>query len=313
LIPKLKEWSRVLSNEVGDGANFLVMNANAILKRVATNRVGRQYQKGANSTGRGRGGGGQATAKRSLERQNIEEMKESISSANSPARVAASRRFASPILLSGQSDFSASARGGGGEIGWKTSGERNVEDGDEIMMLNDEHFNNDDSELNSHELKAIESELYGNNDMQRKDHNGHDTKVSSSSNNNNSSSSSSNNIPQRKQVSPPRATLVKQEQEDGQDRSPSRSPVPHIYDNVEDAENYLVGQAIKKSPAIRSVTRASDTSSTAVQSPERSTDDLLAFYNRLISKARALHEDENEIDQDEEDELFEEFSGSSLR
>ena len=55
-------------------ANFLVMNANAILKRVATNRVGRQYQKGANSTGRGRGGGGQATAKRSLERQNIEEM-----------------------------------------------------------------------------------------------------------------------------------------------------------------------------------------------------------------------------------------------
>ena len=28
------------------------------------------------------------------------------------------------------------------------------------------------------------------------------------------------------------------------------------------------------------------------QSPERSTDDLLAFYNKLISKARALHEDD---------------------
>ena len=31
----------------------------------------------------------------------------------------------------------------------------------------------------------------------------------------------------------------------------------------------------------------------AVQSPERSTDDLLAFYNRLISKAKSLNEDQS--------------------
>ena len=82
--------------------------------------------------------------------------------------------------------------------------------------------------------------------------------------------------------------------------------MPHIYDRVEDAESYLVGQA-KKSPAMRAVTSAGNTSTASVQSPERSTDDLLAFYNRLISKARSLHEDEVVLDQDQEDELFAEF------
>ena len=53
--------------------------------------------------------------------------------------------------------------------------------------------------------------------------------------------------------------------------------------------------------------QTNDMSSTAVQSPERSTDDLLAFYNRLISKARALHEDETDMDS-QEDILFDEFT-----
>ena len=66
---------------------------------------------------------------------------------------------------------------------------------------------------------------------------------------------------------------------------------------------------IKKSPAMRAVSASSTSMSPAsVQSPERSTDDLLAFYNRLISKARSLHEDEDDIDMDEEDLKFGSFN-----
>jgi hypothetical protein len=38
-----------------------------------------------------------------------------------------------------------------------------------------------------------------------------------------------------------------------------------------------------------------------VQSPERSTDDLLAFYNKLISKARSLHEEDDSGPSEEDD------------
>ena len=82
---------------------------------------------------------------------------------------------------------------------------------------------------------------------------------------------------------------------------------PPLRQGVEQRQAEGKGRRQHTARAVRAVAQTNDMSSTAVQSPERSTDDLLAFYNRLISKARALHEDENDMDQDEEDTLFEEF------
>ena len=336
LVPTLKEWSRVLSNEAGDGANFLVMNANAIVKRVATKRSGQQGSDNAgldssnNHPQLGRGRGGKATARRNQERQFKEaqspsrhavldtmdamdamdamDTKRDSGASASPPRNRNNRRY--------NNDDDRNVRRSGGSTHDQEEGKRNGETqvsevpfdvnerspwSQQFDREYNQQYDDDDEELAPNELEEIESELYGQhrngNSPARNQRNSRNSRPSPVRN------SPVRNSPQRQQeqdqVSPPGT-------DDG-DRSASRSPVPQIYDNVADAEQYLVKQAMKKSPAVRAVAQTNDMSSTAVQSPERSTDDLLAFYNRLISKARALHEDENDMDQDEEDTLFEEF------
>jgi len=344
LVPTLKEWSRVLSNEAGDGANFLVMNANAIVKRVATKRSGQQGSDNAgldssnNHPQLGRGRGGKATARRNQERQFKEaqspsrhavldtmdamdamdamDTKRDSGASASPPRNRNNRRYNND-----DDDDDRNVRRSGGSTHDQEEGKRNGETqvsevpfdvnerspwSQQFDREYNQQYDDDDEELAPNELEEIESELYG-------QHRNGNSPARNQRNSRNSRPSPVRNSPVRN--SPVRNSPQRQQEQDqvsppgtdDGDRSASRSPVPQIYDNVADAEQYLVKQAMKKSPAVRAVAQTNDMSSTAVQSPERSTDDLLAFYNRLISKARALHEDENDMDQDEEDTLFDEF------
>ena len=331
LVPKLKEWSRVLRNEVGEGAHFLVMNADAILKRVSTKRKHPTNKNASSSRGgrvRGRGGGsggggssdsgqesvgnrsrvgGQAMAKRVNDKAQETKYQQDTQAS----------RFASPIL-------SVSPPRSNKKREQMQTHEDN-EDNEEMVVYDDaDDANTADGrvheqllqrDLDDQELEAIESELYSNGANVQKG-GGPLGRGGSVGIDQGGKGLSPNRRTSPARVSPARVSPARQTK--AMDRSPSRSPVPLIYDNVEDAESYLVGQALgqpiggngglqKKSPAMRAVqSSATSTSPASVQSPERSTDDLLAFYNRLISKARALHEDENDIE-DEEDELFAAF------
>lgn len=262
LIPKLKEWSRVLRTEAGEGANFLVMNANAIISRINA----RSHHRGANGSSRGpsdsfrahasyvNGGddldakeAARAVATRRAERRDREHQQRR----GSPSRYLEPDHDSALIKLRGDDDKvgTALSQASSSPIRMSTS---------EVTK---------DTELTREEIRQIEQSLYDEGLQAIKDNAPRITSADGSDHYPRSHSSPRN---------------LQRDHPLTEDMKPIQSPSRH--------SSAPTSQISQQSGYRMEVPEMVDA---VAQSPERSTDDLLAFYNKLISKARALHEDED--------------------